>query len=346
MTNQKMLSRLDEVLRDRENLLIITHTNPDPDAISSALALSHLVRERTHLDTSIAYTGTIGRAENLAMVRLLGIKMKKLNRLNLERYDALALVDGQPGAGNTPNLEYDIIIDHHPRRRDTHAPLTVINPKIGVTATILVSWLREGKVSLTAPLATALTYGISSETENLGRETRPDDIAAYLFVYGKARLRILAEIIHASYPPTYFHTLHRALTQAVSYRQLIFTDLEEVPTPELVAEMADLLLRHRRITWSLVIGKFRKTLILSLRTSNRKGDAGRLIKNLVADPNEAGGHDSMAGGAVPLDSDSLNQYRKIAQDLRERFARLLGHAGASWKPVIDDTRDNESDPAG
>ena len=50
-------------------LLILPHNDPDPDAIASAVALRYLLAERLGMESTIAYQGIIGRAENKALVR-------------------------------------------------------------------------------------------------------------------------------------------------------------------------------------------------------------------------------------------------------------------------------------
>ena len=59
---------------------IITHKNPDPDAISSAIALSAIAEEASKgkLKCRILYEGNIGHQENRAFVNLLEIKMEHL----------------------------------------------------------------------------------------------------------------------------------------------------------------------------------------------------------------------------------------------------------------------------
>ncbi|MBN2416818.1 DHH family phosphoesterase [bacterium] len=332
---KRYLSLLKTTVQDRKNGLIVTHTNPDPDALSTAMALSHLLRERHGITCSIAHAGSIGRAENLAMVRLLGIRLKQFNRVKLAAYDLLALVDGQPKAGNTPDLPYDIVIDHHPRRKDTVAPLTIINPEIGVSATILVNMLLVAGLEIPAALATALSYGISSETENLGREVHPADLRAYLEVYARANLRTLSKILHPSRENVYYQTLHSALERAMAYKHVIYSDLGQVPTPEMVAEMADLLLKHKRISWVLCLGRYRSSAIISLRTSNNEANAGALIKKMVADPDWVGGHDTMAGGAIPLGKgQEQGDYDSLSGSIVRSFAKLQHLDPDGWHPLL------------
>lgn len=58
-------------------LLILTHNYPDPDALAAAFALDCLA-EGYGIQTTIAYGGVIGRAENRAMVRILKIPVRKV----------------------------------------------------------------------------------------------------------------------------------------------------------------------------------------------------------------------------------------------------------------------------
>lgn len=332
---RRYLSRLKALCHHKKKVLIITHTNPDPDAISTAMALSWLLTVKFGLTCSIAHAGTVGRAENLAMVTLLDVHLKQFNRVKTDAYDLLALVDGQPKAGNTPDLPYDIVIDHHPRRKDTTASLTIVNPEIGVTATILVNMLLVSGLDIRPALATALSYGISSETENLGREVHPADLRAYLEVYARANLRTLSKILHPSRDNSYYQTLHSSLERAMAYKHVIYSELGQVPTPEMVAEMADLLLKHKRISWVLCVGRYKSDAIISIRTSNTEANAGSLIKKMVSDPDWVGGHDTMAGGAIPLKKgQEQNDYEAVSQAIVAAFSKLQHLDPEGWHPLL------------
>src|SRR6476620_2049496 len=95
------IERLLGALRDKRSLLILTHDNPDPDSIASALGLQLLLNEELpKLKVDIAYGGYIGRAENRAMIRLLKIDLLHASRIDWSDYDATGLVDTQPGSKN------------------------------------------------------------------------------------------------------------------------------------------------------------------------------------------------------------------------------------------------------
>src|SRR5512139_1296594 len=93
------LEKLRELVQGKK-VLILTHNNPDPDAISAGWALRYLLRKKFKAHCELAYGGLIARAENRAMVRLLNIDINPVDSLNIRDFEVFALVDTQPRAGN------------------------------------------------------------------------------------------------------------------------------------------------------------------------------------------------------------------------------------------------------
>lgn len=327
---KSQLSALASVVGGKTRLLIVTHNNPDPDALSSAMALAYLMRQQYAIEASIACRGSIGRAENQSMVSKLKIPLKQFNRVSLQRYDMLALVDGQPFAGNTPNLNYNIVIDHHPLRNDTDADFLLVDPEIGVTATIIIQWLQFLEHIPSKPVCTALAYGISSETQDLGRDASQEDIQAYLYVYQNSNIRLLSQIMRPKLPKFYFQSVHKSLDKALVYRNMIYAYLDSIPNVEIVAEMADFFLRYDRVSWSFVIGKYQDVLILSIRSTHRNARAGEIVKKLVPNPDNVGGHDHIAGGFISIQGYSETEIERLIQSMRSEFALFCNYPQANW----------------
>src|SRR3954454_18092181 len=95
-------ARLAERVRDGKGgrWLVLTHDNPDPDALASALILTRVLRAAFQQKVTTAYGGIIGRAENRAMFESLRLRFSHIRNLNLKRYQHFALVDTQPKSGN------------------------------------------------------------------------------------------------------------------------------------------------------------------------------------------------------------------------------------------------------
>ena len=100
LTPKIRLARLSSVLDGARSMLIIVQNTPDPDAIAAAAALRELANELHGIACSVGHTGAVWRAENLALLHYLGLKTRDLDDLDLDRFDRLAMVDAQPGAGN------------------------------------------------------------------------------------------------------------------------------------------------------------------------------------------------------------------------------------------------------
>src|SRR5512146_1938718 len=65
------LERLIQYARGHHRALILTHDNPDPDSIASAVALAYILEHMAGIQAVVAYGGIVGRAENRAMIRVL-----------------------------------------------------------------------------------------------------------------------------------------------------------------------------------------------------------------------------------------------------------------------------------
>jgi nanoRNase/pAp phosphatase (c-di-AMP/oligoRNAs hydrolase) len=304
LRDRKIL-RLIEVLRGKRSLLIQTHNNPDPDSIGSAAALRHLVQRLLGIEPVITFGGIVGRAANRAMLRILQIQMIHKSRCDYSRFDALATVDAQPQndyTGLPEGVRPTIVIDHHPVKGDLgHVPYLDIGGDYGATSTILAELYTKNGVPIPRPIATALAYGIKSDTQDLGRETSQADIDAYTALYPHIDKRALSRIESERLPEEYFRAFRRAIRNARVVEKVIFSDMGPVQVPDMVAEMADFLLRLEGMRWSVVLGDYDETLYLSIRCSPPDDPgAGEVVRKALRGMGSAGGHGAMAGAQVPI----------------------------------------------
>src|SRR5262245_36546857 len=137
-------------VRGRGSGLILTHDNPDPDSMAAAEGLKALLEAEAGVPCQVARGGIVGRAENRAMVSVLGLEHAEVQNLDLDAYPLIALVDTQPETGNNslpPGHRVDIVIDHHPRRpQSLRAPWCDVREDFGASCTIVYGYLRERKV--------------------------------------------------------------------------------------------------------------------------------------------------------------------------------------------------------
>ena len=93
---------------------------------------------------------------------------------------------------------------------------------------------------------------------------------------------------------------------------------------EMVAELAELLLRVENIRWTLCFGEYDNHLFISVRTSRRGRYAGRIAMKVLRNIGFGGGHEKTAGGNVPLESRSQKEKNEIIKLIVQRFVTALG----------------------
>ena len=319
-----LAERLRGAARPWGRWLVLTHDNPDPDALASAILLGVVLRRAFRRRVTAAYGGIVGRAENREMVRSLHLELSHVRHLNLKRYAHFALVDTQPRTGNNQlpkEIVPDLVIDHHPVRKTTlGAPLVDVRPGYGATATVLGEYMLAADLRPTHALATALIYAIRSETQDFSREFGGPDKAIYDHFFPAANHHLLARIQNPRLPLSYFADLRDALERLSSVDSLIITHLGEVEQPDIVPELADLLLRLEGKTWSLCTGMYRDRIYLSIRTTNPRADAGGLMRRLLGRRGKGGGHGRTAGGWIDATRLGAAERARVQALIAEKLA--------------------------
>ncbi len=325
---QESFQRIEAALKGTKRLIVLTHNNPDPDSVSSAVTLSFIIKNKFKIPSAVKYSGIVGRAENRAMIRVLGLHVTPLLDSDFKPDVDFAFVDMQPNTGNSSfprNRKPVIIIDHHPLRKTTKSNFIDVRTDYGATATILTEYLLESGLEIPAKIATALSYGISSETQDLGREAGEKDIQAYLALFPISNKKMLSQIEHPRLPRDTFITLNRALHHSFVYKNAVTTSLGEIKNPDFVAFIADFMLRCERINWSMCLGRYEDKIIVSIRTTNQKGEAGRFLRRLIGKKGTAGGHGMIAGGQVACGTMEHDACTKMEEELVQDFLKKLGY---------------------
>ncbi len=321
--------RLLASLEGNSRLVILTHNNPDPDAFASACGLAAVIN---FLDpecrVQIAYGGIVGRSENRTMMRYLPFKVVPFSRIRGRDKISYALVDTQPRAGNNvlPDDKFPaIVIDHHPSKPLTREALQQISfvdirTGYGSCTTIVTEYLQCMGVPITSVLATSLVYGISSETQHLGREASLQDRRIYNELVPLVNMRRLSQIEFSRRPREHFLYIREAVDNAFIYRQVIGSRLGPVDNPDVVAEVADFLLLHERMSWSIVTAYYDEKLIISLRAGNHRAHAGKVVRELIEKlGGTAGGHNQVAGGQLDCQGLSRTQIAELDKRLMVDF---------------------------
>ena len=326
VTDQMCLESLLGVVKNAGRVLILPHNDPDPDAIASAVALEYVLRSLRSIEVTIACGGIVGRAENRALAAYLKAPLEKISKIEFDSFDRIALVDSQPGAGNNPlpaECRADIVVDHHQPFREATSRAAHIDVRldVGATSTILTGYVLAAGLDLQPRLATALFYGIQTDTLGLGRRASSADKAAYVRLQPLIEVDELMSIQRAQVPREYFRALDQALRKAEVYGVAVVAHLGEMYRPDMAAEMADVLLRLEGVRWVMCSGFHRQTLYLSLRSTRVNQGAGQVAQAVVKDLGMAGGHGAAGGGQVPVNE---RDKAVLVEEVRRRFLVVLG----------------------
>jgi nanoRNase/pAp phosphatase (c-di-AMP/oligoRNAs hydrolase) len=315
-------------LRDAASVTFVSHVHPDPDSLGSMMGLAHLVETCLRKPTRLTRDGLISRAENRAMVELLDLDLVPIEKLSWQDGDALVMVDSQPNTGRhnlDPTVPIYAVIDHHDTGGDVEdIPFVDVRRSLGATCSLVTSYLMEQSIALPASLATGLLYGIETELSGYPREASNLDDNALIYLYPLADKDLLARIRNARLPQAYFECILQALQSSFIYDRLIISWVNELPQPELAAEVVDFLIRFEEIDWAVCGGVFQDKLILSVRAAVEGGQAGEMLRRVVGDlGGRAGGHDRRAGGTIPLLSTAPSAIEDVRRELRRGLLEAL-----------------------
>jgi nanoRNase/pAp phosphatase (c-di-AMP/oligoRNAs hydrolase) len=308
-------------------VLILTHDNPDPDALASGKALATLFREAWGISGRLVYSGLVARAENQAVLKRLTPEWEHSDVLpDFKEYTAIAQVDTQPGAGNnrlnTVHPKH-IVIDHHYPVRETLDTVTYsdIRTEMGSTVTMLSQYLEVAGIEPDPILATAMFYGIKTDTRSLSRGASPADEVTFLELLHTLDQQELSRVELAGLSREYFRSFSRGLQATRVFGQVIVARLGLITQPDFTAEMADILIRLQDTHAALCLGQHRDTLHISLRTEPTSQHAGKIIQQLITSPGKAGGHGTMAGGQIPLQGKNAEP---LLAGIEHRFLTVMG----------------------
>ena len=297
--NRARLEQLRAVSGSAERVALLLQDDPDPDGIASAIAL-RTVLGRNRSTTPLFSYGETTRAENLAMLRLLDVTIEPAERGVLESFSCVALLDVQPAYFGERLPHAHIVIDHHPRTAPFTAEFCDLRVQYGATSTILTEYLEACAADVSQRLATALTYGIKSDTLMLNRETGPADLRAFMSLYPLTNYNILRRIERPELPLSFAGFLARVLPRMCKQMGLLTLHVGTVEREDIIPQLADFCLQFENTEWVAVSGKWHDALVISVRNPGYVRSAGDVVRKLFGTIGRAGGHRSMAKAIVPL----------------------------------------------
>ncbi len=306
-----------------ESILILTHKNPDGDAVGSVLGLAMAFLEKKK-KVDCFFVEPVPKIFNF----LPNIKLIK-NKIVPQKYDLIILLDcdgfERTGIENVKNVfvSFDnlLVIDHHPKSENSDSGesyFAIIDSKASSTAMLVYRFLYEMNIEITKDIANCLLTGIFTDTgsfqhSNTDEETlkaaaelikkgpRVDKIAKNIFnnktipaikIWGKALSRI---------------TTDDSTGMAISY--LSKRDIEEHDvSQEDISGLVSIINTISDAKFSLFLTEYDDNKIKgSLRSEDYKGiDVSKIAKKL------GGGGHKLASG-FEIKGNMENSIQKVSQ---------------------------------
>jgi nanoRNase/pAp phosphatase (c-di-AMP/oligoRNAs hydrolase) len=327
---QERLQHLRDVVSGSDRVALLLQDDPDPDGIASAIAM-RTVLGRNRATTPLFSFGQTTRAENLAMLRLLDVQIEAADEETLRTFPCIALLDVQPAYFAERLGHAHIVIDHHPRCAPVDTEYCDLRPQYGATSTILTEYLEACGADVSQRLATALLYGIKSDTLMLNRETGPADLRAFMSLYPLTNYNVLRRIERPELPLSFADFLARVLPRINKRNGLLTLHVGHIERESAIPQLADFCLQFENTEWVVVAGKWQGDLVMSVRNPGYVRSAGDVVRKLFTPTGRAGGHRSMAKAVVPLrrwrKAFGSTQDRAIAERIDELFWRELYGSG-------------------
>ncbi|MGF1513949.1 MAG: bifunctional oligoribonuclease/PAP phosphatase NrnA [Elainellaceae cyanobacterium] len=344
--------------RRGERHLVVLQDFPDPDALSSAWAYT-LIAQTYGIRCEMVYAGTLSHQENIALVRLTGLTVKRwtlqaAKQKDLSSYQGCVFIDNQ---GTTtqlwPVLENTVpvvaIIDHHASQGDLEADFVDLRSRTRATATILTQYLRAGLLDLDSSngehvrCATALMHGLRSDTNQL-RQAQEEEFTAAGYLSRIYDPQLLNAILQASRSRRVMDVIERSLRNRMLQNNfsiagvgyLRYDDRDAIP------QAADFLVTEENIHTAVVYGIVHdedeelELVIGSLRTNKLTLDPDEFIKEAFGQDTQGrffGGGRAMAGGfEIPMGflsgSNENSSYTKIKWEvfdaqIKQKLLRLV-----------------------
>ncbi|MDG5817583.1 bifunctional oligoribonuclease/PAP phosphatase NrnA [Natronococcus sp. A-GB7] len=306
--------RLRNLLESHDEVAVLLHPNPDPDAMACAMGVAEIASS-ADTDATLQFPGEIRHQENRAFRTVLGLELDRIEAASELAAEAVVLVDHNTPRGFTGAqvVEPVAVVDHHPGN-GTGTEFTDVRSDYGSASTIVATYFEELDVSpdddgtedgpsLSTALATGLLYGIQSDTNHLTRGCSWAEFEACGYLYSGIDEDLLDRIANPQVSDDVLKTKARAITDRRIEGSFAVCDVGSVTNVDAISQAADELLQLEGVTAVAVYGEYDGTIHVSGRSRDDRVHMGETLRHAVSDVPmaNAGGHARMGGGQIPVD---------------------------------------------
>jgi nanoRNase/pAp phosphatase (c-di-AMP/oligoRNAs hydrolase) len=315
---RKRLAEIREIARKAEKVLVIIWGNPDPDAMASAFALKTLLEEDAKA-FEIAYTGVLSRPENIAMADTLDIPMRRFSMELIMPGTSVFTVDAQPSFFRFDGpVAFDVVIDHHPKEEEPACKVADVRTTYGATSTILTEYFLHNRRKIPRRVATALFFGLKTDTNNLTRNVSEADIRAFRLLRNLSDENIIRTIELSQMPMEVLGIFDQAIARKKIGGKTLLAHIGDVKNTDYPVYIADFFMRISGISAVIVSARHEQKLVVIFRSNGLRIDIGRIAERVLGPYGTAGGHRTMARAELDL-SEIRKEALSLSEDALERW---------------------------
>jgi len=303
------------VLKKQNRVYIQPHNIPDPDAIASSFALATLL-QRFGIPSRIIYGDSIEKANSKRMVDMFNIKLECINNgFSIDKDDFVIFLDAQRGNSNLTDLQVKQVgvIDHHDKMTKAEYVYEDIRTEMGACSSMVTGYYQEMGVEPSLEVATALVYGIMTDTDNLTRYNNNADAEMFYWLYKYADFTMIKNLRMNEIGKTDIFAYAKALQNIEIYGNIGFIHIEDC-NDSLLGTISDMVYTIEGVAIVVSYAKREDGIKFSIRSGLGVIKANDLVRHILDNHGVGGGHDEMAGGFIRknemdfLENKELNTY--------------------------------------
>ena len=333
-------TRFLEALSGLDEVAVLLHPNPDPDAMATGMGVVSLA-EQVDTDAWVQYPGQIRHQENRAFRTVLEVDVDPIDHVSDLAAEHVVLVDhNEPrGFAGADGVLPFAVVDHHPGEGSGEA-FTDVRTDYGAASSIVGEYFddlgaepvapakheSEIRADYTVPsrVATGLLYGILTDTNQLTAGCSAADFAAAGYVYPGIDEDRLDRIANPEVSTEVLELKARAIAGRDVRGPFAVSDVGRLSNVDAIPQAADELVQLEGVTAVVVLGECDGTIHLSGRSRDDRVHMGDTLDAAVSVLREAsaGGHARMGGGQLSLRDGAIETVagETVPRDgLRERL---------------------------
>ena len=275
-------ARFLEALSELDEVAVLLHPNPDPDAMATGMGVASLA-EQVDTDAYLQYAGQIRHQENRAFRTVLDVDIETIDHVSDVAAERVVLVDhNEPRgfAGANSVLPF-AVVDHHPGEGGG-GTFTDVRTDYGAASSIVAEHFddlgaepvppakHESEVgtdyTVPSAVATRLLYGILTDTDRLTAGCSAADFAAAGYVHPGVDEDLLDRVANPEVSTEVLELKARAIAGRDVRGPFAVSDVGRLSNVDAIPQAADELVQLEGVTAVVVLGESDGTIHLSGRS--------------------------------------------------------------------------------